>query len=182
VIARGGPPSSIDLEQAERVNSFFSFPNPVNDKAARTVAAFVLVGVIVTLLTGWYWLLIPIAYGFWARVLTGPKLSPLGWLAMNVIGPRLGEKVYVPGPPKRFAQALGTVMSSLALLFGLILGDHTVADVFLIMFILAAGLESIFGVCIGCRAFAVLMRLGVIPEEVCAECADISGRLGLPTS
>jgi hypothetical protein len=161
------------------VQNFFSFPNPVNDKAARVVAGVVLVGVIVTLVTGWYWLLIPITYGFWARVLAGPKLSPLAWTAMNVIAPRLGEKVYVPGPPKRFAQGMGAAMSSLALLFGLILGNHTVADVFLIMFIPAAGLESIFGYCLGCKAFAVLMRLGVIPEEVCLECADISWRLGV---
>jgi hypothetical protein len=161
------------------VKNFFSFPNPVNDKAARTVAGVVLVGVIVTLVTGWYWLLIPITYGFWARVLTGPKLSPLAWTAMNVIAPRLGEKVYVPGPPKRFAQGMGTAMSSTALLFGLILGDHTVADVFLIMFIPAVGLESIFGYCVGCKAFGVLMHFGLIPEEICAECADISGRLGI---
>jgi Domain of unknown function (DUF4395) len=164
------------------VRELFSFPNPVNEKAARTVAFVVLVGVIVTLVTAWYWLLIPIAYGFWARVLTGPKLSPLGWLAMNVIAPRLGEKKYVAGPPKRFAQALGTVMSSLALLFGLILGDHTAADVFLVMIVPAAGLESIFGYCVGCQAFAVLMRLGLVPEHVCAECADISARLGLVQS
>jgi hypothetical protein len=164
------------------MRNFFSFPNPVNDKAARTVASVVLVGVIVTLVSGWYWLLIPITYGFWARVLTGPKLSPLGWLAMHVIAPRLGEKKYVSGPPKRFAQALGTVMSSLALLFGLILGEHTAADVVLVMFIPAAGLESIFGYCLGCKGFAILMRLGLIPEEVCAECADISGRLGLARS
>ena len=161
------------------MQDFFSFPNPVNDKAARTVAAGVLVGVILTLVTGWYWLLIPIAYGFWARVLTGPKLSPLGWVAMNVIAPRLGEKVYVPGPPKRFAQAMGTFMSSMALLFGLILGNYTVADVFLSLLILGAGLESIFGYCLGCKAFALLMRAGLIPEDVCAECADISGRLGV---
>ncbi len=164
------------------MRSFFSFPNPVNDKAARTVAGVVLVGVIVTLVTGWYWLLIPITYGFWARVLTGPKLSPLGWTAMNVIGPRLGEKVYVAGPPKRFAQGMGTVFSSLALLFGLILGKHTVADIFLIFFIFAAGLESIFGYCLGCKVFGILMRFGVIPDEVCADCADISGRLGLRAS
>ncbi len=137
---------------------FFSFPNPVNDKAARTVAAVVLIEVIVILATGWYWLTIPLAYGFWARVLTGPKLSPLGWTAMNVIAPRLGDKVYVPGPPKRFAQAMGTVMASLALLFGLILGDHTAAAVVLVLFIPAAGLESIFGYCLGCKAFALLMR------------------------
>ena len=161
------------------MKEFFSFPNPVNDKAARTVAAVVLLEVIVTLATGWYWILIPLAYGFWARVLTGPKLSPLGWTAMNVIGPRLGEKVYVPGPPKRFAQAMGTLMSSGALLFGLILGNHTVADVLLVMFVPAAGLESIFGYCIGCKVFALLMRAGLIPAEVCLECADLAGRLGV---
>ena len=164
------------------MKGFFSFPNPVNDKAARTVAAVVLIGVIVTLATGWYWLLIPLAYGFWARVLTGPKLSPLGWTAMNVIAPRLGEKVYVPGPPKRFAQGMGAVMSSLALLFGLILGDHTAADVVLVLFIPAAGLESIFGYCLGCKAFALLMRARADPGDVCAECADITGRLGVAES
>jgi hypothetical protein len=161
------------------VTGFFSFPNPVNDKAARVVAGVVLVGVIVTLLTGWYWLLIPITYGFWARVVAGPRLSPLAWLAVNVIAPRLGEKVLVPGPPKRFAQAMGAFMSSLALILALILGMHTAADVVLVLFIPAAGLESLFGVCIGCRLFAMLMRVGVIPEHVCAECADISGRLGV---
>jgi len=162
----------------ERVRRVFSFPNPVNDKAARTVAAFVLAGVIVTFATGQYWLLIPIAYGFWARVLTGPTLSPLGWMAMNVIAPRLGPKRYTPGPPKRFAQAIGTVMSTAALILAL-LGDHTAADVVLALFIPAAGLESIFGVCVGCKLFGLLMRVGVIPSSVCAECADISGRLGV---
>jgi len=161
------------------VKSFFSFPNPVNDKAARTVAAVVLLEAIATLASGWYWLTIPLAYGFWARTLAGPRLSPLGWVAMHVIGPRLGERVYVPGPPKRFAQAMGTVMSTGALLFGLIFGDHTIADVLLALFIPAAGLESIFGYCVGCRAFALLMRVGIIPADVCRECADLSERLGL---
>ena len=68
-----------------------------------------------TLATGVFWLLIPLAYGFWARVLTGPTLSPVGWLAQNVIAPRLGERKPVPGPPKRFAQGMGAAMSSVAL-------------------------------------------------------------------
>jgi hypothetical protein len=159
------------------VPDLFAFPNPVNEKAARVVAGVVLVVVIVTLLTSAYWLLIPLTYGFWARVLTGPTLSPLGWTAQNVIAPRLGERRPVPGPPKRFAQAMGAVMSTAALVFALIFGDHTAADVMLILFLPAAGLESIVGYCLGCKAFALLMRLGLIPEEVCAECADISGRL-----
>jgi hypothetical protein len=155
----------------------FTFPNPVNDKAARTVAGVVLITVVVILVTGAYWLLVPLAYGFWARVLTGPTLSPLAWTAMNVIAPRLGEPHPVPGPPKRFAQGMGAVMSTAALVFGVVLGDHTAADVVLICFLPAAGLESIFGYCLGCKAFALLMRIGLVPESVCAECADIRPRL-----
>lgn len=163
------------------MRELFSFPNPVNEKAARTVAAVVLVAVIVILATASYWLLVPLAYGFWARVLTGPTLSPLGWTAQNVIAPRLGEKRPVPGPPKRFAQLMGAVMSTGALVLALIAGDHTAADVVLILFLPAAALESIAGYCVGCRIFGLLMRAGVVPETVCAECADIRPRLRAAT-
>src|SRR5881227_2105218 len=116
---RGGSHASggADLAQArsDGMRNLFSFPNPVNEKAARVVAGAVLTTVVVILATGWYWLLIPLAYGFWARVLTGPTLSPLGWTAQNVIAPRLGAKRPVPGPPKRFAQGIGAVMSTSAL-------------------------------------------------------------------
>ena len=159
------------------MQQLFSFPNPVNEKAARTVAGVVLVTVVVILATGWYWLLVPLAYGFWARVFTGPTLSPLGWAAQNVIAPRLGERRPVPGPPKRFAQFMGAVMSTAALVLALIVGSHTAADVVLILFLPAAGLESIVGYCVGCKLFGLLMRAGVIPEDICAECADIRPRL-----
>jgi Domain of unknown function (DUF4395) len=68
-------------------------------------------------------------------------------------------------------------MSSAALVLGLVLGLGTAADVVLGLLVAAAGLESVLGLCLGCRAFALLMGLGLIPEQVCAECADISGRL-----
>ena len=98
---------------------------------------------------------------------------------MHVIAPRLGEKKYVPGPPKRFAQGMGAAMSTAALVLALVAGDHTAADVVLALFLPAAGLESIFGYCLGCKVFALLMRAGLVPAEVCADCADISGRLGV---
>ncbi len=158
-------------------SGIFSFPSPVNEKAARVVAAMVLLIAAVTVATGVYWLLVPLAYGFWARVLTGPTLSPLGWLAQNAIAPRLGERKPVAGPPKRFAQGMGALMSTAALAFGLIAGDHVAADVLLGLLIVAAGLESIFAYCLGCKVFGLLMRAGIVPAEVCAECADISVRL-----
>jgi hypothetical protein len=154
----------------------FSFPNPVNEKAARVVAGAVFVLSIVTLATGAYWIAAVLAYGFVARVLSGPTLSPLGQLATRVVAPRLGAPKPVAGPPKRFAQAIGATFTIAIALVALVAGDHTVADVLLGVMILAAGLESIFAICVGCAVFGLLMRAGVIPESVCRECANVTLR------
>jgi hypothetical protein len=154
------------------MSRLFAFPHPVNEKAARSVAGGVVVLAALTLATGWWWLTVPLALGFWARVLTGPTLSPLGQLATRAIAPRLGAPRYVSGPPKRFAQGIGATITTLAAVFALA-GDHTVAAVLLGLIIVAALLESALGLCLGCKAFGLLMRTGVIPSEVCAECADI---------
>jgi hypothetical protein len=151
----------------------FSFPNPVNEKAARSVAGVVAITGVVILLTGAHWLLVPLAYGFWARVLTGPTLSPLGRLSMRVIAPRLGAPKYVPGPPKRFAQGIGAAFTTVAAVLALGFGAGTAADVLTGLLVVAATLESVFALCLGCRAFALLMRAGLIPEETCERCADI---------
>jgi hypothetical protein len=152
------------------------FPSVINEKAARTVAGVVALTGVVALITGAHWLLIPLAYGFWARVLTGPRLSPLALLASRVIAPRLGAPKDVAGPPKRFAQGMGAAMTTLGVI-ALALGWTTVTTVLLALLVAAATLESAFALCIGCQAFAALMRAGLVPETVCAECADISGRL-----
>jgi len=127
----------------------------------------------VALATSSYWLLVPLAYGFIARVLTGPTLSPLGRLASSVVAPRLGPSKPVAGPPKRFAQGIGAVITTAAAIAALRFGSDGVADALLVMLVLAAGLESIFAFCVGCRIFALLMRAGLVPHAVCAECGDI---------
>ena len=162
----------------------FEFPNPVNEKAARSVAAGVVVICVATLaLTiafghAWLWLTVGLAYGFLARVATGPTLSPLGQLATRVVAPRLGTARPVPGPPKRFAQAIGATLSVLAAMLGVGFGLDTAALVLVAMILVAATLESVFAVCLGCAIFARLMQLGWIPADVCAECNDVSARLG----
>lgn len=155
---------------------FFSFPNPVNDAAARSVALGVVALSVVTFVTGAAWLLIPLAYGFAARVAAGPKISPLGWFAVNVSGPRLTSwQRPVPGPPKRFAQTMGLAFSLAALLTWLSAGWLD-ARWILLPLIGAASLEGFVGFCLGCTVFAWLMRAGVIPQSVCEECADLSSR------
>jgi hypothetical protein len=155
----------------------FSFPNPVNEYAARTVAAGVVILSVLAIAFQQPWLLVPLAYGFWARLLSGPTLSPLGQLATRVIAPRLPVSPrLVAGPPKRFAQAIGVVFSSTALVlwfgFGLSTATWTVVG----LLAAAAFLESALGLCLGCTVFAILMRHGVIPDDVCEACADISLR------
>jgi hypothetical protein len=158
------------------VSALFSFPNPVNEKAARVVAAGVCALSIVTLATGAYWLLAILAYGFVARVLTGPTLSPLGRVATTIVAPHLGAPKPVPGPPKRFAQAIGAALTSAGAVVALLAHDDTVVIVLLALVIAASALESIFALCVGCRLFAGLMRAGLIPQSVCAECANVALR------
>jgi hypothetical protein len=154
----------------------FGFPNPVNEKAARVVAAGVVAISLLAIVTGWRWLLFILLYGFLARVLTGPRLSPLGTLATKVVAPRLGPERPVPGPPKRFAQAMGLTFSLAAVLLAYVFDAPTAAWVVTGMLAGAAFLESAFGLCLGCQIFGLLMRLGVIPEETCEACANIWAR------
>jgi hypothetical protein len=159
-----------------RLRSVFSFPNPVNEVAARVVAGGVVLMSAAAIGFREPWLLVPLAYGFWARVLTGPSLSPLGQLATRLVAPRLGPPKPVAGPPKRFAQAMGVAFSTTALILWFGFGESAATGVVLGMLCAAALAESAFGLCLGCRVFAVLMRRGLIPDEVCAACADITLR------
>ncbi len=155
----------------------FSFPNPVNEVSARLVAAGVVVMGVATLVFDQPWLLAVIAYGFVARVLTGPTLSPLGQLVTRVLTPNLPFAAKpVPGPPKRFAQGIGAVLTVSAAVLALGFGQVTAGYVLLGLVIVAATLESVFAFCVGCKTFAGLMRIGVIPEAVCEECNNIWNR------
>src|SRR4051794_4960937 len=121
------------------MTAVFSFPHPVNEIAARTVAAGVVIMAVCALAFRQYWLLIPLAYGFIARVLTGPKLSPLGQIATKVVAPRLQDRTrLVPGPPKRFAQAIGATLTVAALVLYFGFAAIGAAQVLLGMLVIAA--------------------------------------------
>jgi hypothetical protein len=120
------------------------------------------------------WLVVVIAYGFLARVLTGPTISPLGTLVTKVVTPRLPFAAKdVPGPPKRFAQGIGATLSLAAVVAMFGFDQIGLAYVFVGMIAIAATLESVFALCLGCMLFAVLMRLGIIPETVCESCNNL---------
>jgi len=158
--------------------SLFSFPNPVNETAARIVAAGVVVQAVAFLVLREWWILVPLTYGFAARVATGPTLSPLGQFSTRVATPWVErtlrgrnpafESRRVAGPPKRFAQVIGlgfTVLASAAW----VLGAPAMAIGLLAMLAVAATLEAALALCLGCVAYAAIWG--------CADCNDISDRL-----
>jgi hypothetical protein len=158
---------------------FFSFPDPVNENAVRVTAAGVAVLALLAVVTRRPEILVAIAYGFCARVSAGPRLSPLALLSTKVVVPRLNSAPrLVPGPPKRFAQGLGAVaaVASVVLYYGA--GWHVAAFALAGVMVVLATLESGLRICVGCLLHAWLVNRGVIRSVACAECADISLRVG----
>jgi hypothetical protein len=161
------------------MRTLFRFPNPVNEVAARLVAGGVVLMAVAAIVLRQPWLTAVLAYGFIARVSTGPTLSPLGQFVTRVVTPALGvEPRPVPGPPKRFAQGIGAVVTTTAAVLHFGFGATGAAYALLAMIAVFATLESVFGFCLGCTIFAWLMRAGVIPDDVCESCNDIWARSG----
>ncbi|MFZ9192769.1 MAG: DUF4395 domain-containing protein, partial [Ilumatobacteraceae bacterium] len=143
----------------------FPFPHPVNETSARLVAAGVVVMGTAYSVTGAAWLLVPLVYGFLARVSTGPAFSPLALLVTRVGGPRLGGPARpVPGPPKRFAQTIGLTCSVVAVAAEILALDGLATGVIGLL-VVAAALEAGLGLCLGCVIFGWLQRGGVIPTS-----------------
>ncbi len=153
-------------------SKLLTFPNPVNEYAARSVAGMVVLLTAATLVFRTEWLLWPLAVGFLLRVAAGPRFSPFGQLATRWVAPRLGPAKLVPGPPKRFAQAIGATLS-VAALITFYAGAPVVAWVLVGLITAAALLESALGICLGCTVFGRLQAMGVIPASVCEACNDV---------
>jgi hypothetical protein len=152
------------------------FPSIVDDVTVRLVAGVVLVLAVAALATGQWWLYAVLATDFVLRAGWGPSASPVAIIVNRWIRPRVAAGPrYTAGPPKRFAAAIGAVLTAAATVLWLAGSTLPVVVIGVVMVIFPA-LESLAGVCVGCIVFGWLMRLGVIPESVCLECADLSRR------
>ena len=165
---------ALSLRSASSASELFSFPNPVDEVSARLVAAGVVTMALTALVLDLRWVTAVIAYGFVARVLAGPKLSPLALLVTRVVRPRLRIAPRpVPGPPKRFAQGIGAVFSLTVAVLALVFHRWGEAQVALALLASAAFLEAAFALCLGCHIFALLMRTGLVSRDVCERCDDL---------
>lgn len=159
------------------MKEFFSFPELINEPAARLVASGVLLMsllsiCLISLEANFAWIVLLImTYGFLARVSSGPKISPLALLVTKVLVPKFNmDEKLVPGPPKRFAQSIGLIFSTSTLILWLF-NFHSVGIFLLSILSIFAFLESVLGYCFACKVFKILISVGLIPEEVCERCA-----------
>ena len=160
------------------MRELFRFPDPVNETSARLVAAFVVAEAVVFLVTREAWMLVPLTYGFLARVATGPTLSPVGQFVTRVATPQVEGRIrgrnpdfrscQVPGRPKRFAQAIGLAFTASASI-AWVLDARAAALALIGLLAVAATLEAAFAICLGCIAYSAIWG--------CADCDDISERL-----
>ena len=162
------------LNMSNKIHSVFSFPNPVNEVAARLVASMVVILSIATIITGESWLIFILNYGFLARVLTGPTLSPMGLVATKVIAPRISLPRPTAGPPKRFAQIVGLIFSTSATVVYVISGDLLIVRSLIGIITIFASLEAFVGFCAGCFMFKCLMKFGLISQKVCDRCNNFN--------
>lgn len=159
------------------------FPSIVDDVTVRLIAGGVLVVSTLALATGWWWLYAVLAAEFVLRTGWGPSASPLALGVQRFVRPRLATPPrYTAGPPKRFAASIGAVMTAAAAVLGLVgaLTGSTAAGVAVlvigVVMVVFPALEAFFGFCVGCVLFGLLMRAGLVPEDICLDCADLTRR------
>ncbi len=90
------------------LRGLLSFPDPVNETSARLVAAGVVAQAIVFLVVREWWVLVPLTYGFLARVATGPTLSPLGQFVTRIATPAVERQLHRRRPGFESRQVPGS--------------------------------------------------------------------------
>ena len=151
------------------------FPSPINETATRVTAGEVVALNAVALGLGQMWLFPLVAADYTLRAVAGPRFSPLARIAAEGLIPRLGLAPRpTAGPPKRFAVTIGATLMIGASGLHYLKGARRAAYGLGSLMIVFPALESFLGLCVGCKMFDVLMNLGLLPDHICAECANIS--------
>lgn len=109
-------------------------------------------------------LLLAIALLFLWGVLS-PRTAPWGALYRAAVQPRLPAATDLEDPrPPRFAQGVGLFVVTIGLVLHL-LGVPWALPVAAAAAFIAAFLNAVFGLCLGCQLYLVLQRAGIVGRE-----------------
>ena len=89
----------------------------------------------------------------------GVQRTPYAWVFRKLVRPRLGPPSELEdAAPPRFAQAVGLAFATVALV-GFLAGATTVGLVATGLALVAALLNAVLGLCLGCEAYLPIRRL-----------------------
>ncbi|GIH18704.1 DUF4395 domain-containing protein [Rugosimonospora africana] len=129
--------------------------DPRGPRFAAGVTAIVLVLVLV-FESGWLALAQAAVFALSAL---SPRYSPYGLVYRAALAPRLGRPSELePAQPVRFAQLVGLVFTLVAAV-GFLAGQDVLGLVFAGLALVAAFLNAVFGLCLGCEAYLAFRRL-----------------------
>ncbi len=130
----------------------------LDPRGPRFSAALTTVVFVVVLLTGSGWLALVQAVIF-AIGAYDPRLTPYGLLYRHLVAPRLAPPAErEDGAPVRFAQAVGLVFAVVTVA-GYLSGATVLGVVGASFALVAAFLNAVFGLCLGCEAYLLIRRL-----------------------
>ncbi|MDG6102407.1 DUF4395 domain-containing protein [Dactylosporangium aurantiacum] len=130
----------------------------LDPRGPRFSAALTTIVFVAVLLTGSGWLALAQAVIF-AIGAYDPRLTPYGLLYRFLVAPRLGPPTdREDAAPVRFAQAVGLVFT-LVTVVGYLAGSPVLGVVGASFALVAAFLNAVFGLCLGCEAYLLIRRL-----------------------
>ncbi len=131
----------------------------IDPRGPRFGAALTAVVLVVALLTGNAWVLAGQALVFAIGSLAGIQNSPYGWVFRTLVRPRLAPPAELEDPaPPRFSQTVGLVVTAIGLALALA-GASPAVEVSAAVALVAALLNAVFGLCLGCELYLVIARL-----------------------
>ena len=136
----------------------------IDPRGPRFGAAITVVVLAVVLITGNVWLLAAQTVVFAVGALAGLRHAPYGLLYRWLIRPRLGPPGHTEAEaPPRFAQGVGMVIAAAG---GVCYAVGATAGglVFTALALVAAFLNAVFDLCLGCHMYLFIQRQKVRPS------------------
>jgi hypothetical protein len=134
----------------------------LDPRGPRFAATLTAAAVVAVLITGSGWLALVQAAVF-AVTAADPRRGPYGLLYRALVAPRLGRPAELePAAPVRFAQVLGFGFTVVAAI-GYLSGATALGVVMAGLALVAAFLNAVFGLCLGCEVYLAFRRLAGRP-------------------
>ncbi len=131
----------------------------IDPRGPRFGALITTIVLVIVLITGSAWLLAAQAVVFAIGTIFGLRNAPYGFVYRMAIRPRLGppKELEAEAPP-RFAQGVGLGISVIGVI-GYATGTTTLGIAATALALIAAFLNGVFGLCLGCELYLVIRRI-----------------------